>query len=403
VEAQRETRYTREASKFIGLAMTRQDSAQRAEMYQQAMDQLRQGMESEADNARIWLLAGSVHAALGEMQEADQAFQRAMQMHPEYADEIAGEREAAWIEAFNAGLELMDQQQYEAAIGKMEQAQLIYKQRPEALMNLGAMYANAGDAAKSIDAFEQAIAATRGPLAEQIDEETREAWARYVVMAQVNIAQGRAAEGVEHFNAQDFPAAATAFRAATEANPYARDYWFNYMQALWAQVNDREDALQTEGPAAATARQELPAMYDQALEIVEKTLTFDPANEVLYRIEAQAKRMKGVLSENEAQETAGQQAALQALERLDAFDVSLDQIAAYNDGEGLVIQGMLKNRKLAAGAPVQLHFTLLSIDGTELGTETVTVNAPAVDEEVEFSHRSSVEADVAGWRYRVGN
>jgi tetratricopeptide (TPR) repeat protein len=401
--AQRDTRYTREASKFIGLAMTRQDPVQKADMYQQAMAQLREGMEREADNAKIWLLAGTVHAALGEMRQADQAFQRAVEMHPAYADEIAGERESAWIEAFNAGLELMDAQRYDEAIAKMEAAQIIYNQRPEALMNLGALYANSGDPTKSIAAFEKAVEATRGPLADQIDEETREAWARYRTMAAVNIAQMHAAAGVEAFNAQDFTAAYQSFQRATEANPNARDYWFNSMQALWAQVNDLEDALEAGGADSAAARTQLPAKYDQALELVEKARSFDPTNEILFRIEAQARRMKGVLAAGNAQSTAGQEAAYAVLQRLDALNVTLDGVAAYNDGEGVVIQGVLKNRKAAAGTPVQLHFTLLSLDGTEIGTETITVNAPAGEAEVEFRGRATVDGEVAGWRYRVGS
>jgi tetratricopeptide (TPR) repeat protein len=400
--AQRDTRYTREASKFIGLAMTRQDPTQKVEYYRQAMTHLQEGMERDAENAKVWLLAGSVHAALGEMQEADQAFQRAMQMHPAYAEEIASEREAAWIDAFNAGLELMDAQQYDAAIAKMEAAQLIYNQRPEALMNLGALYANAGEPTKSIRAFEQAVEATNGPLAGQIDEETREAWARYRVMASVNVAQMLAAQGVEQFNAQEYDAALVSFRRATDTNPQSRDYWFNTMQALWAQVNEHEDALEAD-EANAAARAALPAMYTTALELVEKARAFDPTNEILFRIEAQAKRMQGVLRGGAPGLQAGQEAALAVLQRMDALEVTLDNVVVYSDGEGAVIQGVLKNRKAAAGTPIQLQFSLLGLDGSVIGSETITVTAPAADTEVEFQGRATVDGELAGWRYRIGN
>jgi tetratricopeptide (TPR) repeat protein len=284
----------------------------------------------------------------------------------------------------------------------MEGAQLIYNQRPEALMNLGALYANSNEPVKARRAFEQAVEATNGPLAAQIDDETREAWARYRTMAMVNIGQMHAAQGVDHFNDQNFAGAKESFRQAAETNPNARDYWFNYMQALWAQVNDREDALEANGAAAAAARAELPGMYNQALELVGKARAFDPANEVLYRIEAQARRMLGVL-ESGPESTVGQEAAYAVLQRLDALTVSLDDVAAYNDGEGIVIQGTLRNRKLAPGTPVQIHFSILGMDGNPVGTETLTVNAPAADEEVEFRGRTTVDGEIAGWRYRVGN
>lgn len=402
--AQRDSRYTREANKFIGLAMTRQDEAQRAEMYREAMTHLREGMERDADNAKVWLLAGTALAALGEMQEADQAFVRAVQMHPDYAEEISGEREAAWIQAFNEGLGMMDEQRFDEAIRKMESAQVIYNQRPEALMNLGALYANTGDMPAARRSFEQAVEASKGPLFSELDEETRTMWLRYRDMAAVNIAQIIAAEGVESFSAENFAQAEEQFRRATEVNPHARDYWFNYLQGVWAQVNQYEDAIEEETADEAEARRNLPALYDRALEIVEKTREFDPTSEVLFRVEAQAKRMKGELAGTEGSAEAGQQAAYAALERMDALPVTLDNIAVYSDGAGIVIEGLIKNRKAAAAAPVQIRFTLLGVDGSEIGTETLVVTAPDVDTQAEFAGRTELpEAELAGWRYVLVN
>jgi tetratricopeptide (TPR) repeat protein len=399
--AQRDSRYTREASRFIGLAMLQGDPARQGDLYRQALQQLEEGMERDGQNARVWLLAGQVYAALGEMQQADRAFVRAVEMHPDYAEEVTAEREQAWIIAFNEGLELMDAQQYEAAIAKMESAQLIYNQRPEALMNLGALYANAGQVDKAVDAFEKAVVATRSPLREQLDEETQEMWDRYREMAAINTAQLVAAQGVDAFNAEDLQRAEVSFRRATELNPHARDYWFNHLQAIWGQVNNYEDLLEENGEGAAQARERLPALYQRSLEAVEKTRAFDPASEVLYRIEAQAKRMIGELQGTDAAREEGTRAALAALERMDALPVSLDMIHAYSDGEGVVIEGELKNRKAAAGSPVQIQFTLLGVAGQEIGTTTITVNAPDAETTTQFSGRADVTGELAGWRYQI--
>jgi tetratricopeptide (TPR) repeat protein len=403
--AQRDSRYTREATRYIGLAMTRQDPAQQLEMYREAMTHLREGMERDGENARVWLLAGTVLAALGEMREADQAFVRAVQMHPDYAEEIAGEREAAWITAFNEGLVLMDEARYPEAIEKMESAQVIYSQRPEALMNLGALYANAGNMEKSIESFEKAVEATRGPLFEQIDDETREMWLRYRDMAAVNVSQMVAAAGVDAFNEENFTEAEAQFRRAAEMNPHNRDYWFNYLQGLWAQVNTHEDALvddNAEPAAEAAARAALPGLYTRALEIVETTRAFDPTNEVLFRVEAQAKRMLGMLDGSPAAIEQGQQAAYAALERMDAQPIALDNVMVFADGQGgIAIEGYLKNRKAEPGSPVQIEFTLLGIDGSSIGTRTITVNAPEVDGIAEFSGEAEAEGEVAGWRYVI--
>jgi tetratricopeptide (TPR) repeat protein len=400
--AQRDSRYTRDATRFIGLAMTRQDPAQQAEMYQQAMTHLREGMERDGQNAKVWLLAGQVLAALGEMQEADRAFVRALELHAPYAEEISAEREQAWITAFNRGLELMDAQQFDAAIQTMESAQLIYNQRPEALMNLGALYANAGNTEKSISSFEKAVEATRGPLFQQIDEETREMWLRYRDMAAVNTAQMIAAQGVDAFNADNFVEAEARFRRATELNPNARDYWFNYLQGIWAQVNRYEDAVEEGGEGAAQARERLPALYARALEAVEKARSFDPTNEVLFRVEAQSKRMTGELGGTAASRELGTTSAYAVLERMDALAVTLDNIMVYPDGQGgVAIEGELKNRKAAAGAPVQIEFTLLGLDGRVIGTSTVTANAPAVEATTKFTGRGEPDGELAGWRYVI--
>jgi tetratricopeptide (TPR) repeat protein len=400
-EAQRDTRYTREATRYIGLALLRQDRAQQEELYRQAMVPLREGMERDAENAKIWLLAGQVYAALGQMQEADRAFVRAVEMYPAYAEEVVAERESAWIRAFNQGLELMDAQRYDEAIVTMEAAQVIYNQRPEALMNLGALYANAGNVPKAMESFEKAVEATRGPLFEQVDEETRNLWIRYRAMANVNVAQMVAAQGVEHFNGNRFPDAEAAFRRAAELNPQSRDYWFNYLQAVWAQVNEHEDALETAGEAAARAREALPALYARGIEIVEKTRAFDPTNEILFRIEAQARRMMGELGGTDQSREQGQQAAYAVLVRMDAQQITLDNVVAYTEGEGVRIEGEIKNRKATEGSTVTIEFTILDIDGSAIGTTTITVNAPAVESTAQFSGLATTEGDFAGWRYAI--
>ncbi|HEX2166810.1 MAG TPA: tetratricopeptide repeat protein, partial [Longimicrobiales bacterium] len=285
--AQQETDETREAGKLIGLAMTRQEPAERTEMYRQAIEQLRPAMTSDAENAKVWLLAGTALAALGEMEEADQAFLRAEQLHPEYAEQIVGERESAWVEAFNRGIELMDQQQYAEAIAQMEAAQTIYDQRPEALMNLGSLYANAGEPMKAEQALLQAIAATQGPLFATLAPEQQAEWTRFRSMASANIAQVQAQQGIQSFEAEQFDSAAARFLRAAETNPYARDYWFNYGQALWAMSTPLEESLATASAAdSAAVIEQLTGLYAKIQSAAQKAREFDPNNEVLYLMEA---------------------------------------------------------------------------------------------------------------------
>lgn len=399
--AQRDTRYTREADKFIGLAMTRADEAQRADMYRQALTHLREGMERDAENAKVWLRAGTVLAALGELQEADQAFAKAVQMHPAYADEIAGEREAAWIDAFNAGIEQMDARNYPEAIRLMEGAQVIYNQRPEALMNLGALYANQGDNEKAGRAFEQAAEVARGPLYEKLDDDQKASWDRFRQMAVINLAQIAAAQGVDAFQAEDFVAAEQHFERAAELNPHSRDFLFNHVQAIWAQTSALEDALETEGAAADDAKARLPGLYDRVEKAVQRTREVDPNSEILYLIEARANRVRGDMATDQAAKDLGHQKALQVLEAHDRLVVTLDNLQVYAEADGITIAGELKNRKATEGAPVQVRFTLLGLDGNTIGEETITVNAPAADASTQFQGRATANGELAGYRYTV--
>jgi Tfp pilus assembly protein PilF len=393
--AQRDSRYTREASKYIALAMAGQN---RTQNYAQALTHLREGMERDAANAKVWLMAGQVHAALGDMSEAHQAFTRAVEMHPTYAAEVEAEREQAWIDAFNSGAEMMEQQRYDDAIRLMEGAQIIYDQRPEALMNLGVLYANRGDSEKALETFERAIAATSSPLFQKLDAEQQEAWGRMRGMAQLNIAQISAAAGVDAFQADDFAAAEAHFSRAMEINPHSRDFLHNYAQSLWAQAAALEDLIEENAAGAADARQKLPALYTRIEEAADKLRLADPNNESMYIIAARAKRMRG---EIEGRVDAGQQAALRLLEQHEALSVTIDDVQVYLDGEEVVISGRIRNRKVTPGSPVNIEFTLLGADGRETGKQTVTVDAPAAGDDAVFRARGAASGELAGWRYAV--
>lgn len=402
-EAQRDSRYTREASKFLGLAMTRQDETQRNEMYEQALTHLRQGMEQDADNAKVWLLAGQVHAALGNLEEADAAFVKAVEMHPEYAEEIAGDREQAWVEQFNKGVLLMDEQRYDEAVVALEKAQLIYQQRPEALMNLGALYAGDGRNAKAREAFSAAVDATRSPLFDQLDEEGQASWLRFRDMAMLNIAQIAAQEGVAAFEAKRFADAAELFGKAAEVNPHGRDYHFNHVQSLWALTSELEDIVEADGAGAAQAREELLRTYPEIEKLAEKTRSLDPHNELLYLIEARSRRMRGDLVGTDADRNAGQQSALKLLEEHEALPWTMEEVAVITDTDGVTLRGTIKNRKLTAGAPVQIAFELVDLDGDILGTEVITVTVAEPEAVASFEGRVAVEGEMAGWRYRPSN
>jgi tetratricopeptide (TPR) repeat protein len=229
-QTNKDTDATKEANKFIGLAMMRADTAERNQSYRDALAALEEAFTGDADNARVWYIAGQAYAGLRDYVKADEAFDKAVELHAEYAEELEGEREAAWLDGFQAGVELMDAQRFPEALALLEGSHALYPHRPEGLLNIGSIYANTGEIDKAVQAFEQAVVAARGPHREKLDTAGQAQWDRFAEMAELNIAQMTGAQGVEAFQAEDYEAAATAFEKAAEMNPYALDSLFNLVQ-----------------------------------------------------------------------------------------------------------------------------------------------------------------------------
>ncbi|NLG60652.1 MAG: tetratricopeptide repeat protein [Candidatus Cloacimonetes bacterium] len=404
--AQDDNKHTREATKHIGLAMTRQDEAERQEMYRQALTALEQGMAEDPNHAKTWFLAGSVYAALGQFAEADAAFDKALELYPEYEAELAAERENAWIQAFNTGVMAMDQGDNAAAIAALEAANELYSDRPEAFLNLGSLYANAGESAKAVEALKKAYEIVTGPMLQQVNEETKAQWASYAEMAKMNIAQLSGQAGIEAFQAENYVEAAAMFKAAAEENPHSRDFRYNYVQALFANVQMLEEQLDSARSKQQTAEverleNELRPLYPQVIAAVEDVQRVDPANELLYIIAARAHRMNGLLSDDAAVQKAGQDKALEFLTKRQNLPVYIDQVGIRTEGSEAVVTGTLTAASAAEGTPVVIHMTLLGSDGQSIGEGDITVNAPAAETAVEFQGSIPVNGEIAGWKYEI--
>jgi tetratricopeptide (TPR) repeat protein len=416
VSAQRDNEHTREATKHIGLAMTRQDDAERQQMYQQALTALEEGIREEPDHAKTWLLAGAVYAALARFDEADAAFDKAVALHPAYEADIATEREQAWIHAFNAGVARMDAQDYAGAIAALEAANMLYPDRPEAYLNLGSLYAGENQPEKAADALEKALAVVTGPRLQEVTPEMQQHWTNYAELARINIAQLRGQAGINAFEADDFMRAAEMFQAAAEVNPYSRDFHFNFVQALFAQtqrLEEQRDSALARAEAAAGADKtaaeaevarinaELTRVYDDMLAGVSVAQPLDPNNEMLYIIGARAHRMKGVIAGTEDAVRAGQERALAQLTAREALAVHVSGVSVRSNDGSAVVSGTVTNRTVAAGSPVVLRLTLVGVEGETVGEGEITVSAPAADEDATFEGSIPVTGEIAGWRYQV--
>jgi len=401
--AQKETKDTKEAEKQLGLALIRSDEAEKQQLYQRALAALQPAFTNDANNALVWKLAGEAHAGLGHMAEADEAFDKAEQMHAEYAEEIEGLRETAWITGFKLGVSQLDAGQTDEALATLTAANALYDKRPEGYLNIASIHAQKLEIEPAIAALERAIETSHGPLYEQLDSAGQAQWRDLRRMATTNIGQLHGAAGVEAFQAQDFEAAQSWFEKARETNPYARDYLFNVVQAKWQQAQRIENRIKETPASAEQEYPQLRQIYENIKAQIPEIQEVDPNNEQLVLMLAQIEKRFAEMRGDSAQ--AAGRAAYAVLQKLETMPVALDEISVESSEGTAQIQGKLKNLNLAAATPVTINLTLIGQDGSQVGTAQVRVNAPpnAEGEQaiVPFEGTAPVTAPVAGWRYTV--
>ena len=396
----KDDKYTKEASKQLGIAMLRQEDAERGQAYQQALTALQEGMTKEADNPKIWFLAGQAYAGVLDFAGADSCFEKAEALYPEYAAEVEAEREVGWMNGFNAAVALMDEQKYPEALKLFEGSHELYPKRPEGLLNMGSIYANQGNTDRAVWAFEEAVKAVNSERFAELEPEAQAQWKGFEDMAKLNISQMLGQQGVEAFQAEDYDKAADLFTRAAQSNPQSRDFLFNVVQAHFAQaqaLEEKRDSTAEDGKAPEDA--DLVKIYQQMQPDIAKVQEFDPNNENLMLILARSKRRAGELSGNGPQ---GQREALAALEQLQSMTLTVSELMV-EPGEGTAkVSGTVKNNGTDAGAQVKLEVTLLASDGTVIGTQEAAVTAPEKDATTTFELTvADVQKQVAGWKYKV--
>ncbi len=422
----RETKFSSSATLALAQAEGA-DSAQAQQFYQQALAQAQQGIAADANNPRHYLLAGNAQAGLGSYAEANSMWTRAAELAPAMADEVRTSREQAWAKLFNAGVVAYNAGSADVAIRSWEAANQIYDARGESYLNLAAVYTQQEQYDRAVAAYRGALAAyDREPGGEMTPEETAERAAnrqevitnlgqlyvtteRYgeaetlyrellaknpndiAVQSSLAVAlskQGKKADalqsydkllaspqlssndmfnvGVGLFQIEEYDRAAKAFRGVTEQNPNNRDAWYNLVNALYAQEK---------------AQPLVP--------VAERLMQLDPLNENAALILARAYR-----------DTKQNQKALATLESIERAPVFVDNLQLRTENGRSVIRGSVTSKAARAGSPVQLRFTFYGPSG-ELGTQTVTVNAPAAEQSANFEAALESPTPATGYRYQV--
>jgi hypothetical protein len=399
------TKETKDAEKFIGLSMTRQDPAAKRPFLEQALAPLQQAMAKDPDNGRVWLLAGTVQAGLGNFAAADSAFDRAEQLYPGYAEMISSERHAAWETAFNTAVALINEQKTDEGIVALEQAEMMYNDRPESKYYLGLFYLQKEQAEKAEAALQGAIEAVNGPLRSKLQPAAVEEWDKLAVNAKIKLSNLTAYRGAELYDKQMYDSAAATFARARAMSPSSRDNLFNQLQSIYARALqvDKERAAAKSPALDETARK----LNAQILTLSDTLRLIDPNNEDIYFFASRANKVLSDLSTDAAAKTRFLNALKEvntAYEKV-AFFVADIQIAEADTTA--TVKGNIISKLLKPGATGTLTFELLGLDGKVIGAAPINFTVPASAAnskdpvKIPFEVTIPMTAGLAGWRYRV--
>lgn len=423
--------WTRSATLYLTQARSNPNPEEKRQRFQEALQTSREGIENEPENPQGYFQAGQALVGLGDYLAADSMFTRAEEIWPEYKEEIDQHREYAWVQAYNQAIPALNSGNQAEAIQQLERAHTIYRGRPEAMLNLGQLYAVNGENDRAIEMYQTALEILRGPEFDAQDEATQENWRQNEEIGTFNLAQLLAQEeryeeavaeysgfldrnpdniqaltnlavvlsnmemadsasaiyqgllarddlgprdyftaGIGLFQAEQYDMAAEAFAKVAEIAPNSRDANYNLAQSLYL-VED----------------------YEALAEISERLVQLDP-----YNTNAHTFHIRGLLN------TGEEEAAQEAYDHMQALPVEVYglQLSPRSSGGGS-LSGQLSNLRSEEGATVSLRLHFLGTDGEEVGMTDVDVQVPAIDTSVPFQADFESDQVLLAYWYEITN
>ncbi len=431
-EQPRQTDDTRAAQSALEKAGNLGDSAQAQAqpLYQQALTSANAAIAADSTNPLPYLQKGRALIGLGRYAQADSALNQAQDLRPLYQFEISPIREQAWIKIYNKAAPLVNQGDYQGAVQEFEQANAIYKERPEAMIILGQIYAQLHEDDKALEnlSMAQKVIADQG---QSVDSATLASWKEQAknipfTKAQVLADAGRFEEAISQFrkivadNPDDVNArvnlatlmlqaekkdSAVAILDSLMANPdlmKPRDVYLMGLRYYQAdQYEKAAEAFQRTATAEPKNRDALEmwarclridSAYAKVPPVADRWLALDPNNANAYLIMAQALNKQGT-------DTAR---VNQLVDQVQNLKVKLDNLSFHyiTDGGGYVT-GDVINVSLDPGTQVTLHFTFYGDSGNTLGTKDETVAAGSANQSTTFRADFDSTQQVGGYGYTV--
>jgi tetratricopeptide (TPR) repeat protein len=423
--------HTRSADVYLQTANKERVTADRQAAFQKVLEKAFDGIKAEPNNPKSYFQAGLAYVGLNDFIGADSVFDKAEALYPEYMKQTETMRLNGWITLYNAGVTALNGNNVAEAIKNLEAADAIYQKRPEALVTLGAIYMQQANFAKAETTLKKALVILGGPerakvkadqlknweedelnvalrLANMYADQKRNDEAEKVyrdllkaqpsnTMAAANLATvltrtGKKDEalavyrdllkqqdlsentlvkaGIGLFTAQDYVAAADAFRRALTINPYAHATMYNLAQALFATSSDLEKQKAANPSKKAELDAQLAKLYEEMRITAEKLHGIDPTGRNVLMMLAQAQRSLGDLATGAAAED-WKRKALATLEKHKAVVAEVSELSVIPVGTEADVSGKVTNLTAAPGTPLKLRLTIVDVKGAELVSEVI--------------------------------
>ncbi|HET7234328.1 MAG TPA: hypothetical protein VFJ16_30220 [Longimicrobium sp.] len=342
---------------------------QKATFYQQAYDQAMTGVTADANNPFNYWVAGQAAAGLNQVMRADSLFRRTVELCPEFAGEVAPQRQALAGAAMEAArVAIAERHDTTAAITSWELASQLDTTNTDAPFYVGYFSFLRGDQARALPVFRRLVAMP-APAAADTDAVQR----RLAALGGLLDASARM------LNANQNQQAVELLQAVLAADPNNRNALYFQSLALYKMQR-----------------------WADLLPITERVMRVDPlnGNEALVAFAAhRALADEAKARSQTAVENQHRNAALR-LPNPDSMQVTVDAVNLTTDGATTTVRGQVKGAAARAGAPIRLEFTLTSPTG-DVGTGTVTVQAPARDATANFELPVQTTGVPSSFRYRL--
>jgi len=383
----------------------------------------------DGQNPLAYRLAGMAALGLEDFGAAAANFDKAQELRPVYEFDFVGIREAAWIEQYQLASPFVGAGDYEAAAVHFDNANAIYKLRPEAMITLGQIYAQLREHDKSVAAIDEALAFLDSDAMATVDSVTAAGWIESaaplpLMRAQVLADAGRFEEAVGTYRqlsaaspndlelkkglalilsqmgndaeANQIYTELLGMPGLTPADFFAigvgfyqsNDYGLAvqaFSGAATASVNDR-DAIEMWARSL-----QLDSAYAEIPAVAERWSALDPNSQNAYLILAQA-----------ANQLEDAETTQEAIQMVDGLEVSVGDLTLRRMSTGgAMVSGSVVNKTLDQGANVTLRFTFYSNDGTPIGSVTESVSTSATDMAQTFSIQFDSAEAVGGYGYEL--